>query len=262
MKKFNRSSSKEQTKPVAPCSSKNKHRLLIDDSPSRYCIAEKRDLNYRSLNKGKCISKTPKHSNHTVMDVLNDNKFRERPRSHLKISHLDHSLSPKRMEGAFSIIEKSFHSSKAAQKELVFTRDSESKDKDRDRENRSKKEDLKPVSPLNRDVKKRHVYTEFYNCQNDLTDEEYKSFGDRFPLSFIKIGLLGRGGFSLVWLGIQKKSKRRVAIKQILSKNPHQTHLKEIWFGGYFFNQGGEPREEFASHPGINNICGLLTYEI
>jgi serine/threonine protein kinase len=80
---------------------------------------------------------------------------------------------------------------------------------------------------MSKDIRKRTTFNnDFYNCQSDLTEEEYKNFGDRFPSSFLKIGLLGRGGFSLVWLGVQKKSKRRVAIKQILSKNPHQTHLK------------------------------------
>jgi serine/threonine protein kinase len=79
---------------------------------------------------------------------------------------------------------------------------------------------------MSKDIRKRTTLNDFYNCQSDLTEEEYKNFGDRFPSSFLKLGLLGRGGFSLVWLGVQKKSKRRVAIKQILSKNPHQTHLK------------------------------------
>lgn len=74
---------------------------------------------------------------------------------------------------------------------------------------------------------------------DDLTEEEYKTFGDRFPSNFNKLGFLGRGGFSLVWLGQQKKSKKKLAIKQILTKNPHQTHLKEIWFGNYFFGTGG-----------------------
>ena len=89
-----------------------------------------------------------------------------------------------------------------------------------------KREELKPVSPLSKEGKKKGTFLDFYNCQNDLTEEQFKNFGDRFPVNFVKVNLLGRGGFSLVWLGVQKKSKRRVAIKQILSKNPHQTHLK------------------------------------
>lgn len=41
-----------------------------------------------------------------------------------------------------------------------------------------------------------------------LTDEEEETFGDRFPYGFEKIKLLGRGGFSLVWLGRHIKSGR------------------------------------------------------
>lgn len=65
-----------------------------------------------------------------------------------------------------------------------------------------------------------------------------------------------------MWLGIHRNSKRKVAIKQILTKNPHETHLKEIWFGSYFFEKGGEAREEFEHHIGITNICKLYSYEI
>jgi len=57
-------------------------------------------------------------------------------------------------------------------------------------------------------------------------------------------------------------SKRKVAIKQTLTQNPHETHLKEIWFGSYFFDKGGEVREEFEHHIGINNICRLYSYDI
>jgi serine/threonine protein kinase len=59
-----------------------------------------------------------------------------------------------------------------------------------------------------------------------LTNEEIDKFGDRFPEKFKRVALLGRGGFSVVWLGIHRSSKRKVAIKQILTKNPHETHLK------------------------------------
>lgn len=59
------------------------------------------------------------------------------------------------------------------------------------------------------------------NVKSYLTAEEFSKFGDRFPDHFRRVGLLGRGGFSLVWLGVHKSSKRKVAIKQILTKNPH-----------------------------------------
>jgi len=64
------------------------------------------------------------------------------------------------------------------------------------------------------------------NIKSMLTPEEYGKFGERFPEKFKRVALLGRGGFSVVWLGVHKTSKRRVAIKQILSKNPYETHLK------------------------------------
>lgn len=35
-----------------------------------------------------------------------------------------------------------------------------------------------------------------------------------------------------------------------------------MWFGSYFFDKGGVPREEFESHIGIDNICRLFSYEI
>lgn len=83
---------------------------------------------------------------------------------------------------------------------------------------------------------------EEFNVRAYLTPDEYAKFGERFPENFKRVGLLGRGGFSVVWLGIHRTSKRKVAIKQILTKNPHETHLKEIWFGSYFFEKGGEAR--------------------
>lgn len=87
-------------------------------------------------------------------------------------------------------------------------------------------------------------------------------FGDRFPDGFEKLKLLGRGGFSLVWLAEHKKNKKRFAIKQIITESTHQTHIKEIWFGTYFFEFGGAPKEEFRDHPGILNLVKLYYYFI
>lgn len=95
-----------------------------------------------------------------------------------------------------------------------------------------------------------------------LTDEEIETFGDRFPYGFEKIKLLGRGGFSLVWLGKHVKSGKQFAIKQIISNNTHQTHIKEIWFGTMFFTLGGVPKPEFSTYPGIKNLVRLYSYEI
>lgn len=60
----------------------------------------------------------------------------------------------------------------------------------------------------------------------NLTDEELELFGDRFPYGYEKVKLLGRGGFSLVWLGEHKKSGKLFAVKQIRTENNHQTHMK------------------------------------
>ena len=49
----------------------------------------------------------------------------------------------------------------------------------------------------------------------DLSKQELETFGERFPDSFEKIKLLGRGGFSLVWLGAHKKNGKQFAVKQI-----------------------------------------------
>jgi hypothetical protein len=47
---------------------------------------------------------------------------------------------------------------------------------------------------MSKDIRKRTTFNnDFYNCQSDLIEEEYKSFGNRFSSSFFKIGLLGRG---------------------------------------------------------------------
>lgn len=40
-----------------------------------------------------------------------------------------------------------------------------------------------------------------------MSDEEWNSFGDRFPANYEKKKLLGRGGFALVWLGQHKQTK-------------------------------------------------------
>jgi len=98
--------------------------------------------------------------------------------------------------------------------------------------------------------------------QYDLTEEEYEVFGDRFPYGCEKIKLLGRGGFSLVWLGEHKRSSKLFAIKQIITENNHQTHMKEIWFGSMFFTLGGLPRPEFSKHAGIKNLAKMYSYEI
>lgn len=60
--------------------------------------------------------------------------------------------------------------------------------------------------------------------------------------------LLGRGGFALVWLGENKEKPEQIyAVKQILTNNTHQTHIKEIWFGSFFFEKG-VPKPEYTKY--------------
>ena len=58
---------------------------------------------------------------------------------------------------------------------------------------------------------------------------------------------INRGGFALVWLARQKKTGQKVAIKQICSKSPTETQLREVAFGQLFFEKDGEIREEIAN---------------
>ncbi|KAL4503310.1 hypothetical protein ABPG72_000916 [Tetrahymena utriculariae] len=95
----------------------------------------------------------------------------------------------------------------------------------------------------------------------DLSEEEYNNFGDRFPKTLIKKKLLGRGGFALVWLGEDKQTKENYAVKQILSSNAHQTHIKEIWFGSFFF-KNGVTKEKYQMYRGVNNLSKMMNYEI
>jgi len=41
----------------------------------------------------------------------------------------------------------------------------------------------------------------------DMSEEEWNQFGDRFSKAYEKKKLLGRGGFSLVWLGENRVTK-------------------------------------------------------
>ena len=45
----------------------------------------------------------------------------------------------------------------------------------------------------------------------DLTEEERSLYGNRCLQGYKKVGLLGRGGCALVWLGM--KDEKKVAIK-------------------------------------------------
>ena len=65
-----------------------------------------------------------------------------------------------------------------------------------------------------------------------------------------------------MWLGKHIKSGKQFAIKQIITENTHQTHLKEIWFGTNFFMLGGKPKPEFKEYSGVKNLAKMYSYEI
>lgn len=60
-----------------------------------------------------------------------------------------------------------------------------------------------------------------------------------------------RGGFALVWLGVEKKTGKKLAVKQILKGAASDSQKKELYFGQLLFNKGGEPRDELKRYPGI-----------
>lgn len=94
-----------------------------------------------------------------------------------------------------------------------------------------------------------------------LTEEERKQYGDRFPEDFDKIDFLGRGGFALVWLGIEKKTGKKVAVKQILKGAGTESQKKELYYGQMLFGRDGLPVEEVRRYPGIKNIASFLEHK-
>lgn len=134
---------------------------------------------------------------------------------------------------------------------------SKEKEKEKSRGRREEQWTVKTIKrPANEELNESASSNESYG----LTEEEESTFGDRFPYGFEKIKLLGRGGFSLVWLGKHIKSGREFAIKQIITQNTHQTHIKEIWFGTMFFSLGGVPKPEYTTFPGVKNLVRLYSY--
>jgi len=71
-----------------------------------------------------------------------------------------------------------------------------------------------------------------------------------------------RGGFALVWLGLCKRTGRKVAIKQMAKTGGGDSKRNDIYYGQLLFKDGGEPREEFKVYPGSFLMILLLNYEI
>ncbi|CAD8148760.1 unnamed protein product [Paramecium octaurelia] len=98
--------------------------------------------------------------------------------------------------------------------------------------------------------------------QFELTIEEWDKFGNRFPFGFQREKLLGRGGFSLIWLAKEQKGGALCAVKQIPRKSKHETHFKELAFITQFFNKGGQIKSQYQQNEGIKNLCKMLDYVI
>ena len=94
-----------------------------------------------------------------------------------------------------------------------------------------------------------------------LTEEERKQYGDRFPEDFDKIDFLGRGGFALVWLGIEKKTGKKVAVKQIVKGAGTESQKKELYYGQMLFGRDGLPQEDVRRYLGIKNIASFIEHK-
>lgn len=115
------------------------------------------------------------------------------------------------------------------------------------------KDDIRESSSTNKSIMLKRSN---FKRTND-TEVKDKTFID----GYLKGKQLGRGGFSKVWEGFHFQSKIFYAIKEIDTQNKYQTHLTEIWFGNYFF-ENGKPKSEFLKHPGIENLLTMYTYSI
>lgn len=47
-----------------------------------------------------------------------------------------------------------------------------------------------------------------------LSDQEKTIYGNRCPVGYKKLSILGKGGIALVWLGVDLKTGQEVAMKQ------------------------------------------------
>lgn len=57
-----------------------------------------------------------------------------------------------------------------------------------------------------------------------------------------------------MWLGQCKKTKRRVAMKQMTKTGGGEAKKNDLFYGQLLFKEGGEPRDEFRNFPGNNSI--------
>ena len=222
----------------------------------------------------------PRTNNHPFLKFINKRQEREKEQSpytranrqtRYQSQHSEHSISIGKARGSVTkkphlVLNKGHINLKpdTGSRELPQqqTQKVEFESRSRKREIRGRQDEQSTVKTIKKQREEEDVNSERSTSSFGLTEEEETTFGDRFPYGFEKIKLLGRGGFSLVWLGRHVKSGREFAIKQIITQNTHQTHIKEIWFGTMYFTLGGVPKPEFANFPGVKNLVRLYSYEI
>ena len=81
-----------------------------------------------------------------------------------------------------------------------------------------------------------------------------------------------RGGFALVWLGVDKKTGQKYALKQMLKNHSTESQKKELYYGQLLFDEHGHSREEFKNHsgklsffviyPSYNEYKGLIILQV
>ena len=89
--------------------------------------------------------------------------------------------------------------------------------------------------------------------ERQITNEEKEVYGNRFPIGYKKIALLGKGGCAVVWLANELNTNTKVAIKQFSKASGHQnieSAKVEMEISKLIFN--GE------EHPGVKYIVRLL----
>lgn len=85
-----------------------------------------------------------------------------------------------------------------------------------------------------------------------LSKEEEKLYGERFPVGYRKIRVLGRGGCALVWLAEDSLTGTKLAIKQVSrlsGSNAVDSCKREIHFGTLLND---------IPHPALSNISKLM----
>ena len=107
-----------------------------------------------------------------------------------------------------------------------------------------------PLLPPNRSRTSIQIRTE--KIKYSLTKEEEQIYGERFPVGFKKLKILGRGGCALVWLAEDSLTGKKVAIKQISrmsGSNAVDSCKREIHFGT-LLNE--------IPHPALNSVSKIL----